>query len=245
MLALGDRELLQEYVSQKSEEAFATLVSRHINMVYSAALRQVGNSHQAEEITQTVFVVLAKKAASFSRETILSGWLFYTARLTANNFLRTEIRRANREQEAYMRSTLHTTESEEWKRIAPLLDEAMADLGEKDRNAIVLRYVEGKDLKEVGAAFGASEDAAKKRVSRAVEKLRRFFTARGVVLSSAALTGAIAAHSVQAAPVGLAAAVAAGAVQSSVLTASTLTLVKGTIKVMAWTKVKIAVGVGV
>ncbi|MDB6123759.1 MAG: polymerase, sigma-24 subunit, subfamily [Pedosphaera sp.] len=245
MQRMDDRELLQEYATQKSEAAFASLVARHINMVYSVALRHAGNAHHAEEIAQAVFVILAKKAASLSRGTILSGWLFHTARLTANNFLRTEIRRVRREQEAYMRSTLHETESEEWNRIAPLLDEAMADLGEKDRSAVVLRYVEGKDLKEVGAAFGASEEAAKKRVSRAVEKLRKFFTARGVMLSSTALTGAIAAHSVQAAPLGLAASVTAGAVQSSVLTASTLTLVKGTIKVMAWTKVKIAVGVGV
>src|SRR4051812_44078212 len=107
MQTMDDRELLQEYATQKSEEAFATLVERHINMVYSVALRHAGNAHHAEEITQAVFVILAKKAASLSRGTILSGWLFHTARLTANNFLRTEIRRSRREQEAYMRSTLH------------------------------------------------------------------------------------------------------------------------------------------
>ncbi len=243
---MEDMELLGEYATRNSEQAFATIVSRHINLVYSVALRHAGNPHQAEEITQAVFIVLAKKAGSLRKGTVLSGWLFHAARMTASNFLRTELRRARREQEAYMQSTLTgTATDQDWKQIAPLLDTAMAGLGEKDRNAIVLRYVEGKDLKEVGVALGASEDAAKKRVSRAVEKLRGFFSKRGVMLSSAALAGAISANAMQAAPVGLAATVAATAVKGTVATASTLTLVKGTLKLMAWTKVKIAVGVGV
>lgn len=237
-------ELLQEYATRNSEQAFAAIVSRHINLVYSVALRHAGNPHQAQEITQAVFIVLAKKAGSLRKGTVLPGWLFQAARMTASNFLRTELRRARREQEAYMQSTLTgTTGDQDWKQIAPLLDTAIANLGEKDRNAIVLRYVEGKDLKEVGLALGASEDAAKKRVSRAVEKLRGFFNKRGVMLSSAALAAAISANAMQAAPAGLAAAVAATAVKGTVMTASTLTLVKGTLKLMAWTKLKIAAGV--
>ena len=240
---MEDMELLGEYATRNSDQAFATIVSRHINLVYSVALRHAGNPHQAEEITQAVFIVLAKKAGSLRKGTVLSGWLFHAARMTASNFLRTELRRARREQEAYMQSTLsETATDQDWKQIAPLLDAAMAGLGEKDRNAIVLRYVEGKDLKEVGVALGASEDAAKKRVSRAVEKLRGFFSKRGVMLSSAALAGAISANAMQAAPAGLAATVATAAVKGAVATASTLTLVKGTLKLMAWTKVKIAVG---
>lgn len=245
MAAMQDMELLQEYVSQKSEAAFATLVSRHVSMVHSVALRHVSNPHQAEEITQAVFIILAKKAAALGTGTLLSGWLFHTARLTAINFLRTEKRRANREQEAYMRSTLNETDAEEWKQVAPLLDEAIAGLGEKDRNAIVLRYVEGKNLQEVGLALGAGEDAAKKRVSRAVERLRGFFSKRGILLSATALAGMIAANAVQAAPDGMTAAITTAAVKGTLLTGSTLTLAKGTLKLMAWTKIKIAVGVGV
>jgi len=200
MPEINDIDLLREYAASRSEEAFAALVSRHINMVYSAAMRYVGNQSQAEEITQAVFIILARKASGLSGSTVLSGWLFKTARLTAANYLRTEIRRSRREQEAYMQSNLNETEPDAWKQIAPLLDDAIAELGETDRNAIVLRFVEGRDLKEVGAALGTSEEAAKKRVSRAVDKLRSLFGKKGITLSAAALSTAIAAHSVQAAP---------------------------------------------
>ena len=239
-------ELLREYAAEKSEQAFAAIVSRHLNLVYSVALRHAGNAHEAQDITQAVFVVLARKAGSLRKGTVLSGWLFHAARMTASNFIRSETRRTKREQEAYMQSTLtEEPANDDWKQIAPLLDTAMADLGEQDRNAIVLRYVEGKDLKAVGVALGSSEEAAKKRVSRAVEKLRGFFTKRGVVLSSAALAGAISANAVQAAPAGLAAVITAGAMEGAAATVSSLTLMKGALKLMAWTKVKIAVGLGV
>jgi RNA polymerase sigma factor (sigma-70 family) len=238
-------ELVREYASCGSEEAFATLVSRHINMVYSVALRHVGNPHSAQDVTQAVFIVLARKCRSLRRETILSGWLFQTARLTAANFLRTETRRIRREQGASMESNLNEGADNAWKQIAPLLNDAIASLDEKDRDAIVLRYIQGQSLKEVGTALGASEDAAKKRVSRAVEKLRIFFGRRGVTVSGAVLTGCIAAKSVEAAPAGLAVAVAAMALNGTALTVSTSTLVKGTLKVMAWTKVKVAVAAGV
>lgn len=238
---MDDMELVREYVSGGSEEAFATLVSRHINLVYSVALRHVGNPQSAQDVTQAVFLILAGKARSLRPETTVSGWLFQTARLTAANFLRSETRRTRREQGAYMESNLHEGGDQAWKQIAPLLNEAIAGLDEKDRSAIVLRYMEGQSLKDVGAALGASEDAAKKRVSRAVEKLRTFFGRRGVTLSGAVLTGCIAANSVEAAPAGLAVAVTAAVLDGAALTASTSALVKGTLKIMAWTKVKIAV----
>src|SRR5262252_2703321 len=129
MVAMDDMELLQEYAAHNSEPAFATLVQRHVDMVYSVALRCVGNHHQAEEVTQAVFIVLAKKARSLRRGTILTGWLFQTARLTAANFRRTEIRRARREQEAYMQSNLDEKGTDVWQQIAPLLDDAVAELG--------------------------------------------------------------------------------------------------------------------
>ena len=244
-MALDDMRLLREYASGHSEEAFSALVSRYINLVYSAALRSVNNPHQVEEITQAVFVLLARKAGALRRETVLSGWLYQTARLTAANFLRTELRRAHREQEAHMQSTLNDPDPDAWLQVRPLLDDAMAQLNEKDRNAIVLRFFEGKPLKEVGDALGASEDAAKMRVSRALDKLREIFLQRGITLPSAALAAALSGNSIQAAPAGLAATVAAGAVQGSALTATTLVLLKGTMQTMTWIKATAAVGAAV
>jgi uncharacterized protein (TIGR03435 family) len=245
MPEMDDIELLAQYARDNSEAAFATLVTRHVNLVYSTALRSVGNPHAAEEITQAVFIILARKARSLSQGTILSGWLYQTARLTAANFLRAEIRRQHREQEAYMQSLLNELEPEVWPQIAPLLDAAMERLGEKDRNAVVLRYFKNKNLREVGAALGASEDAAKMRVNRALEKLRKFFTKRGVALSGTAIAGAVLANSVQAAPVALAKSVTALAIaKGAAASGSTLTLIKGALKIMAWTKAKTAIVVG-
>jgi hypothetical protein len=129
---------------------------------------------------------------------------------------------------------------ETWNQIAPLLDGALEKLGQKDHDALVLRFFQNKNFAEVGAALGASEDAAKMRVNRALEKLRKFFTKRGVSSTTAILAGAISANSVQAAPVGLATTISVTAVKSSAVASSTLTLVKGTLKLMAWTKMKSA-----
>ena len=235
-----DIALLKEYSESGSEAAFTALVERHADLVYSAALRSAGSPHAAQEISQAVFVILARKAKSLGDRTILSGWLYQTARLTAANYLRGEIRRQHREQEAYMQTILNEPESvEAWRQIAPLLDDAMDRLGEKDRNAIVLRFFENKNLSEVGVALGSSEDAAKMRVNRALEKLRKFFTKRGVIHSAAIIAGAVSAHSVQAAPVGLAKAVTAVAVaKGATASTSILTLVKGALKTMVWTKAK-------
>src|ERR1017187_7131626 len=227
-----DIRLLKQYADENSESTFAELVARYVNLVYSAALRSAGNEHAAEEITQAVFIILARKAKSLGDKTVLSGWLYQTARLTTANYLRGEIRRQNREQEAYMQSILNEPETEAWRQIAPLLDDAMGRLGEKDRNAIVLRFFENKNLREVGLALGASEDAAKMRVNRALEKLRKFFTNRGVALTTAIIAGAVSVNSVQAAPVGLAATVAATAAKGTTISATITTLVKGTMKTM-------------
>ncbi len=245
---LDDTALLRQYAASNSESAFAALVERHVNLVYSVALRSVGHAHAAEEIAQAVFIILAKKARSLSKGTVLSGWLYQTTRLTAANYLRTETRRQKREQEAYMQTTLNEPGPEVWRQIAPLLDTALERLGETDRNAIVLRFFENRNLREVGAALGASEDAAKMRVNRALEKLRKFFTKRGVTFSAVAIGGAVSANSVHAAPVGLAKTISAVALtKGAAAGGSTLTLVKGALKLMAWTKAKtvIVVGVGV
>jgi RNA polymerase sigma factor (sigma-70 family) len=171
MQDLDDSALLGEYLERDSEEAFATLVTQHIDKVYSVALRQTGNSDQAEEITQAVFVILARKSRSLGKRVLLSGWLYQTARLAALTFIRGEIRRARREQEAYMQTVLNESESDVWAQIAPVLDTAMGGLSQTDRHAIVLRYFDGKSMKDVGAALGGSESAAKMRVNRAVGQL--------------------------------------------------------------------------
>jgi RNA polymerase sigma factor (sigma-70 family) len=245
MTGIDDQELLAEYTRSKSEAAFAALVARYVNLVYSAALRFTGNPHHAEEITQAVFVILARKAGGLRRGTVLSGWLYQTARLTAANFVKGEIRRQRREQEAYMQSTLTESEPAAWEQIAPLLDEAMGRLGETDRNAVVLRYFENKSALEVAAKLKLSESAAHKRVSRAVEKLRQFFVKRGIASTTESIAGAISANSVQAAPVALAKSVTAVAIaKGAAASGSTLTLIKGALKIMAWTKAKTAIVAG-
>ncbi len=242
----NDMAVLREYTQRNSEGAFAALVTRHVNLVYSVALRQVRDPHLAEEITQAVFVILARKAKSLNAKTILAGWLCRTTRYASANALTIQRRRQHREQEAYMQSTLNESKSDTWTQIAPLLDTALAHLGETDHNAIVLRFFEGKSMKEVGAALGANEEAAKKRVNRAVEKLQKFFLKRGVTSTTATLVGAISANSIQAAPVMLAKATTTVALtKGTAASTSTLTLIKGTLKFMAWAKMKTSIIVGV
>ncbi len=243
---LTDMGLLREYADRRCESAFAVLVSRYVNLVYSAALRKAVNPSAAEEITQAVFVILAKKAGRIPKQTILSGWLYQTARFTAASFLKSEARRARREQEAYMQTDLRSASDETWQRLAPLLEDAMGQLDERERAAVVLRFFEEKSFAEVAAAAGVSENAAQKRVARALENLRGHFSQRGVSSTTSNIAAAISAHSVHAAPAALAKSVAAVAVaQGTACGGSTLTLIKGALKIMAWTKAKMAIVAGV
>jgi RNA polymerase sigma factor (sigma-70 family) len=243
MTELDDHELLAQYAHNESEAAFAVLLARYVNLVYSAALRYAGNPHHAEEITQAVFIILARKAGGLRRGTVLSGWLYQTARLTAANFVKGEMRRQRREQTAYMQSTLTEPATAAWEQIGPLLDEAMGRLGEADRNAIVLRYFENKTALEIGTMLKLNEAAAHKRVNRAVEKLRKTFNKRGLTTTATVIAGAVAANSVQAAPAGLVVAISATAAKGAAVTATVTSLVKGTLKIMTYAKLKLAIGI--
>src|ERR1035441_1329058 len=152
MQAMDDMTLLREYATRHSEAAFAELVSRRVNFVYSAALRQVRDPHLAEEITQAVFIILAQKAGRISDKTILAGWLFKTTRFAALAQIRGDAKRRRREQEAHMQTELQPTAPDLfWEQMSPLLDEALASLGEADRQAVLLRFFENQSLAEVGS----------------------------------------------------------------------------------------------
>ncbi len=242
----SDMDLVRDYVRLNSEAAFAELVQRHITLVYSVALRHVGISAQAEEITQAVFVILARKATRLRVETILEGWLYETTRLTALSFLRSERRRQIREQEAYMQFTIQESNNDPtWNQLAPMLDEAMGRLGKKDRDAVVLRFFKGKRVGEVAAALETSEAATQRRLLRALEKLRKFFMKRGVNSTTAVIAETISSNSVQTAPALLAkTATAVALAKGAAASASTLTLINGALKLMAWTKAKMAIAAG-
>lgn len=212
-------DLMREYAANGSETAFAGLVHCHINLVYSVALRSTGNSHDAQDATQAVFVILAKKATSLRQRTNLTGWLYETTRFVSSQLLRTRARRQIREQEAYMQSTLNEADTANvWTQLAPHLEAAMEKLAARDRALLVLRFYENKTAAETAALLGIREDAAQKRMARAVEKLRKFFVKQGITASGMAITGAVSANSVQAAPAGLAAIVSSTALSGTTIT---------------------------
>ena len=225
---MNDADLLRQYLEQSSEPAFAQLVDRYISLVYSAARRQVRDPGLAEEVTQSVFILLAKKAPTLLGRPSLAGWLHEATRFTASQAVRTEQRRHQREQKAM--TTLddpHQPAGDPlWQRLAPQLDEAVASLGEADRGAILLRFFQAKSLKEVSAVLGTSEDAAQKRIARALEKLRLYFERRGVVASTSVLAGLLSTCAVEAAPAALTAAVNVGIPAATALGASALSTFK-------------------
>src|ERR1041385_5509451 len=206
-----DIELLQRYAREDCEEAFAEIVQRQLPLVYSAALRQVRSVDLAQEVSQSVFVELARNAQKLPVSTIVPAWLYQVARRTAIDVVRREIRRHAREILAHELTEMNAN-SEPWAEIEPLLDEAMQTLDEQDRAAVLLRYFSNKSLREVGEAFGASENAAQKRITRAIEKLNEFFQKRGVRVRAAGIVLAISGNAVQAAPTGLSASIATAAV---------------------------------
>ena len=132
-----DTDLLRDFAREGSEEAFASLVHRHVDLVYATALRKTGNPHSAEEITQAVFIILARKASRFGSATALPAWLHQTTRLTAGNYLRGELRRVKREQELFMQSQSPETDPDRWRQLEPLLDDALGQLSRQQTTATV------------------------------------------------------------------------------------------------------------
>lgn len=226
-MQLGNQ--LKEYVESGSQEAFKQIVQTHLPLVWSAARRQVQDSHLAEDVAQQVFALLAQKARTLSGDVILSGWLYRATVHTASKVQRQEHRRIAREQQAANLMSDSPQESA-WSQIEPLLDSAMSELEDRDRDAIVLRYFEKKSLKDVGAALGINDDAAQKRLSRAVEKLRHYFAQHGQAVSATTLIAGLGAGAIQPAPAALLASITATAV-SSLPAATTFTLIP-------WTMIK-------
>ncbi len=230
-----DGQLLQQYTRERSESAFGELVSRHIDLVYSAAVRVAGGDrHLAQDVTQGVFMDLARKAPRLPRDVLLAGWLYRHTCLVAANAVRTERRRKTREQIAMEITALDDNTEPPWEQIAPHLDEGLNQLSVTDRDAIVLRFLKRQDLRTVGAALGISEDAAQKRVSRALEKLRSVLSRRGAALTATGLASVLTAEAVTAAPARLAVSATAASLAAAAGTGTALTL----LKLMATTKLK-------
>jgi RNA polymerase sigma factor (sigma-70 family) len=240
-----DVELLREYVANQSEPAFRTLVERHVNMVYATALRQVQDAHLAEEATQAVFIVLARKAESLAPTTILAGWLFRAAQFAGAKAKRTELRRKHWENQAAQMETIASFGSDgesAWEHIAPFLNDALNQLKEPDRAAVILRFFESQSIAQIGSALGTTESATKMRIARALDQLRDIFHSRGIVLPVALLTAALSTPAAAAAPAGLATSIAASALLKQ--TAIPL-LTKGTLLLMTWNNRKTAVAAAI
>jgi RNA polymerase sigma factor (sigma-70 family) len=201
---LSDQQLLRDYAGRRSEAAFAELVRRHVDLVYSAAMRMVHDKHLAEDVTQGSFLALAQNASHLTDHPALSGWLHRTAQNLATKTVRGDVRRRAREQEAAaMNESLSAEPDALWEHIAPHLDDALGELTEPDRDALLLRYFERKSAREMAQTLGVSDEDAQKRVSRAVEHLREFLAKRGVTVGTSGLVFGISTHAVQAAPVAL------------------------------------------
>jgi len=232
MVGMTDYELLQAYVAKGSQAAFSELVNRHLPLVWSAARRQMRDEHLTQDVAQQVFTLLAQKAVALGPHTIVPGWLYRTTSHVAARTQRGETRRREREQLATIAMN-EPPNNPAWTEVEPLLDEAMASLNDTDRDAVILRYFKNQSLREVGAALGSSEDAAQKRLARAVEKLHTFFTHRGKTVTTGAFIAALAGGAIQPVPAGMAAIISTTALSGVVLTAATSTATLATVQLMS------------
>lgn len=218
-----DSLLLKAYVERGLEAAFNELVHRHVDLVYSAAIRMVRDPHLAEDVTQGAFIALARQASELVERATLAGWLHRTAQNIAAQTVRTIERRRAREQEAFaMNEQISTSPDVWWEQIEPHLDAALGELIDADRDAVVLRYFHKKSTAEIATILGVSDDAAQKRVSRAVEKLREVLAKNKITIGPGSLGILISANAVQAAPLGLAAKILAATSELSVTAGITM-----------------------
>lgn len=247
---MTDSELLREYVQTHSDQAFGELVRRHIDWVSSAALRQTGNRQLADDVTQAAFIALAIKARSLCSDRPLEPWLFQVTRHAAANAMRSETRRKRHEQRAAAmtpESSSVLTEAE-WEQLAPVLDELVDKLRSQDRLAVLLRFYQGKSFEDVGKAMGITEEAARKRADRAVDKLREKFAERGFSAAPTALAAALAASITRPADAALTATTTTSAMAAAHATAvagHALAIAKGAMWTMAWAKAKLTIAAGV
>jgi|GEM_PF-1482166 len=217
-----DGELLRRYVEQNSEQAFAELVNRHLGLVYYAALRQTGgNAHCAQDVAQTVFVDLARKAKSLRNRPVLAGWLYTSTRYAASKLVRSEQRRQAREEDAQLIDEIsaNSSSSGDGNQLRTFIDDALYALSERDREAVLLRFFEGKAFAEVGAKLSVSEDAARVRVDRALDKLRTSLSRRGLTSTSVALAALLVNEARASAPPGLAVKITGTALAGAAATA--------------------------
>ena len=238
-----DAQLLRRYVQENSEDAFRELAQRYLDLVYSAALRQLGGDvHRAQDVAQVVFATLARKAASLTNHPALVGWLYNATHRAAASMARAEARRYAREQKAFVVNEVLSSNDEtiDWQRVRPVLDEAMRQLGDSDREAILLRYFGRRPFAEIGAALQLSEDAARMRVERALEKLHVQLLRRGITSTVSALAAVLTCEAVASAPAGLLATVSGYAVATANATGGaaiaswiSMSITKTTISVVA------------
>ncbi|HTQ30389.1 MAG TPA: sigma-70 family RNA polymerase sigma factor [Opitutaceae bacterium] len=212
-----DADLLHRYVADRSEEAFAELVRRHIGLVYHSALRQLsGDAHRAEDVAQSVFTDLARKAAALERHPALVGWLHTSTRFAATKIRRAEQSRQKHEREAdMMRASGEEAANSDWEKLCPIIDDVIHELSGRDQTAVLLRFFEDRSFAEIGTALRLSEDAARMRVNRALEKLRARLARRGVSSAAAALALGFASHAGMAAPAGLAVSITTAALTNA------------------------------
>jgi len=236
-----DSQLLHAYAEHRSEPAFAELVRRHVDFVHSAALRMVCDAHLAQDVAQGAFVALAKKAGELASHPVLAGWLHRTTQNLAAQAVRTEVRRRIREQEAAaMNESLSDPPDAAWEDIAPQLDAALGTLSEADRDALLLRYFERQSAQQMAQTLGISDEAAQKRVHRAVERLRDYFSRRNVAIGTSGLIVLLTANAVQAAPAGLVATITATAFAGTTISTTALIAATKTIAMTAIQKTLIA-----
>jgi len=244
---MDDATLLNQFASDRSGEAFAALVRRHLNLVFFSALRQLGgNTALAEEVTQDVFNDLARKAGSLAGRESLAGWLHTSACFAAAKVRRTEARRLAREQEAQLMHEIHGTRDEtasaDWERIRPAIDDALHSLDERDREAVLLRFFEDRAWAEIGTTLRLSEEAARKRVKRALDRMARALASRGITSTGAALGVALGQQTGAAPPTGLASSVASVALAGVAMEAATAGAV-GALSIMSTIKASAATAV--